>query len=424
MRRFEGSLKWLEVHQDVGYAFIRIYLGVALFIRGVIFLANPSAITELAVEQNVGWMVPYVTFAHLIGGALLAVGLLTRIAALIQIPVLLGAVFLIHLDEGLVATGQSLELSVLVLFLLAVVFLTGSGPYALDNRLQGLRADRLKLTIPWLDERYDRAYALIRIYLGVALLVRGWILIADSSAFVDLAEGQNIGWLFTFALVHYVIIAHLIGGLMMAAGLLTRIASLVQIPILLGAVFLIHFQTGLAATGQSLELSVLVLFLLAVFFTFGSGVLSVDRYTFVEEPVPIYKPSSRERRAPAPREGRPIPEPVAARPPQGPSAGATATLAPPAPAVETAPATQEVSPTEARSTPERRTRLGMRAYIFSFVVALPFFLYRGMEILMGASPTDTSALLVVADWVLSYFLLPFFLALTAWWLVSRLRRAV
>ena len=127
MKRLKEIPQWLEIHQEVGYALIRTYLGIALFIRGVIFLTDPSAITDLALQRNVGWVGPYVTFAHLVGGLMLTVGLLTRIAALIQIPVLLGAVFLVHLEQGLMATGQSLELSVLVLFLLAVFLLSGIG---------------------------------------------------------------------------------------------------------------------------------------------------------------------------------------------------------------------------------------------------------------------------------------------------------
>jgi len=422
MKRTE-ILHWLSAHQEVGYAMIRIYLGVALFIRGVIFLTEPSVITELAMERDVGWIVPYVTFAHLAGGLLMAIGLLTRIAALIQIPVLLGAVFLIHMEEGLLSTGQSLELSVLVLFLLVIIFLTGPGPFALDDRIQGRWAGRLKLAIPWVGRRYDRAYALIRMYLGLALFVRGCILIADSSAFVDLAENQNIGWLFTFALVHYIIIAHLIGGLMMGVGLLTRVAAFVQIPVLLGAVFIIHFQQGLAATGQSLELSVLVLFLLAVFFLFGSGVLSVDRHTFVEEAAPEFMPVGADGRSRARREERPIPQPVAAGPRQEAPEGAVATAARPVTATRTMPADGQLAPTAepARRTTRSKRGVGMRAYLFSLIVALPFFLYRGFEILTEPSPGNTSMLIVAADWVLSYFLLPFFLTLTIVWLVSRLR---
>ena len=70
----------------------------------------------------------------------------------------------------------------------------------------------------------------------------------------------------------------MIGGLSLALGLLTRLGSLLQIPVLFGAVFLVHLKQGLLSVGQSLELSVLVLILLLLYFIFGSGVLSVDNY--------------------------------------------------------------------------------------------------------------------------------------------------
>ena len=79
---------------------------------------------------------------------------------------------------------------------------------------------------------------------------------------------------------HYVVFAHVIGGFLLATGLLTRFACILQIPILVGAVFFVHRQDGLFALGQSLELSALVLFLLCVFFVSGAGKLSLDYVTF------------------------------------------------------------------------------------------------------------------------------------------------
>jgi putative oxidoreductase len=131
---------------------------------------------------------------------------------------------------------------------------------------------------PWFDANRDVAYVAIRVYVGVALFVRGWIFIADSEAAIRLVTDQGSDWLLPIAIVHYVALAHLVGGLMIACGLFTRVAAAVQFPILIGATFFIHLSQGLVAPGQSLELSALVLFLLLVFLLFGSGPWSVDRY--------------------------------------------------------------------------------------------------------------------------------------------------
>ncbi len=115
---------------------------------------------------------------------------------------------------------------------------------------------------------------LIRIYLGVALLVRGILFVADQSAFVQWMDRS--GWFAPVALGHVVALVHLGGGIFLALGWFTRLAAAAQLPPLLGAVFLIHWQEGLMQPGQSLELAGLVLVLLLVFTIFGSGSLSLD----------------------------------------------------------------------------------------------------------------------------------------------------
>lgn len=133
MKIFSNTLQWLENNNGLAYAFIRIFLGTALFIRGLIMLSDPAAIVTLAGEDRTYWWFSYITISHIVGGFLLAIGLFTRIAALIQIPVLVGAVFLIHLKQGLLSVGQSLELSVLVLILLLIYFVFGGGRLSVDE---------------------------------------------------------------------------------------------------------------------------------------------------------------------------------------------------------------------------------------------------------------------------------------------------
>jgi uncharacterized membrane protein YphA (DoxX/SURF4 family) len=100
--------------------------------------------------------------------------------------------------------------------------------------------------------------------------------------FINLLSNSGDTWLFSAALLHYVALAHFVGGALLALGLLTRLAALAQIPILAGAVFIVHRQDGLFALGQSLEFSALVLFLLCVFLVSGAGRLSLDHIIFRE----------------------------------------------------------------------------------------------------------------------------------------------
>ncbi len=136
--------------------------------------------------------------------------------------------------------------------------------------------------IAWADSHRELWLDCVRIYLGLGLLARGLLLITNTSTsfMVDMLQRAGQSWLSTGLMLHYVMLAHFVGGLMLTIGFLTRIAALVQIPILAGAVFIVHRQDGLFAMGQSLEFSALVLFLLVLFLVAGAGKLSLDYVTF------------------------------------------------------------------------------------------------------------------------------------------------
>lgn len=119
-----------------GYALIRIFLGVALFIRGYMIITNPNSILELGVEQEDFMWVSLVGIAHLLGGILLMVGFLTRLGALLQIPILFSATFFVYAHTKLMMGGQSFELASLVLFLLVVFFIYGPGPLSVKDYLE------------------------------------------------------------------------------------------------------------------------------------------------------------------------------------------------------------------------------------------------------------------------------------------------
>lgn len=163
----------------------------------------------------------------------------------------------------------------------------------------------LRNIVRWLNERRELVLDLVRVYLGVGLFVRGILFITETMDLHALVDPADFS-LLSAAVVHYVSFVHLLGGLMLAVGLLTRLSALLQIPVLAGAVFFVHWQEGLLSTAQSLEFSVLVLFLLVVVFLFGPGRWSADYYVFEREPErregrepETWWRGEEERRAPA-----------------------------------------------------------------------------------------------------------------------------
>lgn len=124
----------------LGLDLLRIYTGIALLVRAGLFIAHPDALTSY-MERTGHWFMPvavahYVVLAHAAGGVLLMLGLCTRWAALAQAPILLGAVLFVHLEEGLLSAGQSLELSSLVFVILLVIGTFGPGKLSADYYLQ------------------------------------------------------------------------------------------------------------------------------------------------------------------------------------------------------------------------------------------------------------------------------------------------
>ncbi len=117
---------------------LRIYIGTALAIKGVYFIINMQAFEQLA--GNLGHMTTvaawYVVAAHIVGGSCLALGFGARLAALANVPVLLGAVFFVHASENLFAAAQGLQLSLLVLFILGLFVWRGSDRFSFDYLLR------------------------------------------------------------------------------------------------------------------------------------------------------------------------------------------------------------------------------------------------------------------------------------------------
>jgi uncharacterized membrane protein YphA (DoxX/SURF4 family) len=134
-RMFRGK-EFLERNPDLLWDLLRVYLGVALFIKGVVYLRHiPELVAtmETASSPFTGATVAELAaLTHVAGGLMLAFGVLTRLGALIQIPNLLAAVFFIHLKEGLFTRGQTLEFASLVLVLLVLYTIGGAGRWSVD----------------------------------------------------------------------------------------------------------------------------------------------------------------------------------------------------------------------------------------------------------------------------------------------------
>ena len=122
--------------------------------------------------------------------------------------------------------------------------------------------------------------SILRIALGLVLFWKGISFIYDSSNLQALVKGTGINMLDKNAEVVAFLITYinLLGGLLIAAGLFTRWASILQIPILIGAVIFSSTNKGMDVNNFEIVLSAIVLILLIVFAIKGSGDISADEY--------------------------------------------------------------------------------------------------------------------------------------------------
>ncbi|MEO5776155.1 MAG: DoxX family protein [Flavobacterium sp.] len=118
-----------------------------------------------------------------------------------------------------------------------------------------------------------------RIVLGLFLIYKGGYFVSNSRDFEDLiAPASNfMGGMLTF---HYIAAAHIMGGIMIVFGLLTRWALLAQLPILVGAV-LINFIGEMNIT--NLIISFVTLAISIFYIVYGSGKHSADYYFKMEK---------------------------------------------------------------------------------------------------------------------------------------------
>jgi putative oxidoreductase len=140
MEELERLRRWLDAHRELWLDLLRVYFGFALFAKGVAFALEGSTLFDTVQSANIGFgegaIAHYVIVAHIGGGLFLGLGLLTRLMAAIQLPILAGAVFLVHRKEGLFTAQMTLEFTILVLVLLVLFTAAGAGRLSVDHWLR------------------------------------------------------------------------------------------------------------------------------------------------------------------------------------------------------------------------------------------------------------------------------------------------
>jgi putative oxidoreductase len=125
----------------------------------------------------------------------------------------------------------------------------------------------------------------LRIIAGIVLIYKSFVFIRDTAIAKTKIEQTGIGFFSENSEILALVITYLglLCGIFITIGLFTRAASMVQIPILLVAVFLVNYKT-IGTNVFEFILSMVMLLLLVLFAVKGSGPYSADVYFRKAEP--------------------------------------------------------------------------------------------------------------------------------------------
>jgi putative oxidoreductase len=135
---------------------LRLTLGAIYVMHAWLALSvlTPSGMASVILRMGVPAsllqvFVWYTIVAHAVGGALMIVGLWTRAAAVVNLPVMIVALALVHYPQGFFLTAvvadraagrlavTGYEYALLVLAATAALALVGSGTFSIDHAMRG-----------------------------------------------------------------------------------------------------------------------------------------------------------------------------------------------------------------------------------------------------------------------------------------------
>ena len=135
-------------HASYAAALLRITLGIALLAHGllkVFVFTLPGTAGFFASQGFPGWMAYPVTLIEVAAGTVMILGLQSRIAALVSLPVLLGALS-VHIGNGWLFTAKNggWEYPAFLVAAAAVVALLGDGAFSASKLFAVRTPNRLR----------------------------------------------------------------------------------------------------------------------------------------------------------------------------------------------------------------------------------------------------------------------------------------
>jgi len=243
--------------EPYAYTLIRVAAGAIFIPHGVqkLFLGGAASPTGSALGA-----------LELAGGALLALGLLTRPIALLLLLDVAATIFA-NLDKGWLWTRGGVQYHVFIFGMLLAVLIGGAGRYALGRKLESLN-----------DRMVPIAYKFARVYYAALILPSGFEKVfQDGAARIAAGNVLKTGlqpplfWAWAVAYLEFY------GMILLALGLLTRPVAFAFAIELALIVLTIQLPNGYFWTSRGAEFAIM-LFVVCLAFVFGGGGRhSIDR---------------------------------------------------------------------------------------------------------------------------------------------------
>jgi len=135
----EGSsvIKESTLPKKIAVLLFRVILGGALFIKGVDFVRNKVVLKQVISETDYldkfSFLEVAIPWIHILGGLFIAIGLYTRIVIFVQIPIVIGAIFVLLNTKTNSFQSPEMIFAVIILILLLIYLKFGDGFYSWRN---------------------------------------------------------------------------------------------------------------------------------------------------------------------------------------------------------------------------------------------------------------------------------------------------
>ncbi len=128
---------WADQHHPKWLDLLRIFLGLIFLIKGIAFIGNREEVISL-LQQNMQYkflpfiLAHYIIAVYLVGGIMISIGMLTRIAIVFELPAILGGIIYNSFYAELFTLNSQLEFYIIILALSLFFLFYGSGNLSAD----------------------------------------------------------------------------------------------------------------------------------------------------------------------------------------------------------------------------------------------------------------------------------------------------